>query len=198
MPRLGCERRGRITDDTHYGFEVRNSRLWTESEKLNERFKVTVSPFQDDNWLRQLFAPTFIDWLGESSPGDFSFELAYGSLLCSVEADDPGAGRAGGALGGGRDGGEADPRRVEGVATMQINRTGYWLLAFFGIGGLIFTLLDFFVFPFPILIGPIWLLVVVGLVIYAIRQARRGATSNGCGGRGSGARGRWSRRAAGR
>ena len=89
MPRLGCDRRGRITDDTHYGFEVRSSRLWTESEKLNERFKVTVSPFQDDNRLRQLFIPTFIDWLGEGSPGDFSFELAYGSLLCSVEDDDP-------------------------------------------------------------------------------------------------------------
>ena len=57
---------------------------------------------------------------------------------------------------------------------MQINRTGYLLLAFFGIGGLIFTFLDFFVFPFPILIGPIWLLVVLGLVIYAVRQARRG------------------------
>ena len=89
VPRLQCERRGRITDDTHYGFEVRNSRLWTESERLNERFKVAVSPFQDDNWLRQLFAPTFIDWLAESSPGDFSFELAYGSLLCSVEQDAP-------------------------------------------------------------------------------------------------------------
>lgn len=89
VPRLQCERRGRITDDTHYGFEVRSSRLWTESEKLNERFKVTVSPFQDDNWLRQLFVPTFIDWLGERSPGDFSFELTYGSLLCSVEEDEP-------------------------------------------------------------------------------------------------------------
>jgi hypothetical protein len=89
VPRLVCERRGRITDDTHYGFEVRNSRLWTESAKLNERFKVTVSPFQDDNWLRQLFSPTFIDWLGESAPGDFSFELAYGSLLCSVEEGNP-------------------------------------------------------------------------------------------------------------
>ena len=88
VPRLVCERRGRITDDVHYGFEIRNSRLWTESERLNERFKVTVSPFQDDNWLRQLFAPTFIDWLADQSPGDFSFELAYGSLLCSVEDDD--------------------------------------------------------------------------------------------------------------
>jgi len=87
VPRLQCERHGRITDDTHYGFEIRNSRLWTESEVLNERFKVTVSPFQDENWLRQLFAPTFVDWLGIETPGDFSFELAYGSLLCSVETD---------------------------------------------------------------------------------------------------------------
>jgi hypothetical protein len=91
VPRLFCERRGRITDDTHYGFEVRNSRVWTESEVLNERFEVTVSPFQDENWMRQLLAPTFVDWLADDSPGDFSFELAYGSLLCSVEADDPGA-----------------------------------------------------------------------------------------------------------
>jgi hypothetical protein len=91
VPRLVCERKGRLTDTTHYGFEVRNSRLWTESEVLNERFKVTVSPFQDDNWLRQLFVPTFVDWLGMRTPNDFSFELAYGSLLCSVEEDDPGA-----------------------------------------------------------------------------------------------------------
>ncbi|MDX6582650.1 MAG: hypothetical protein QOI10_1834 [Solirubrobacterales bacterium] len=91
VPRLICERRGRITDDTQYGFEIRNSRLWTESAKLNERFKVTVSPFQDDIWLRRLFIPTFIDWLGERSPGDFSFELTYGSMLCSVEQDDPDA-----------------------------------------------------------------------------------------------------------
>jgi hypothetical protein len=89
VPRLVCERKGRWTDTTHYGFEVRSSRLWTESQALNARFKVAVSPFQDDNWLRQLFVPTFIEWLGESSPGDFSFELAYGSLLCSVEQDDP-------------------------------------------------------------------------------------------------------------
>ena len=57
---------------------------------------------------------------------------------------------------------------------MQINRTGYFLLALFGIGGLIFTVLDFFVFPFPILIGPIWLVVTIGLAIYAIRQRAKG------------------------
>jgi hypothetical protein len=89
VPRLFCNRKGRWTDTTHYGFEIRNSRLWTESEVLNERFKVTVSPFQDDNWLRQLFAPSFVDWVAHSTPEDFSFELAYGSLLCSVEEDEP-------------------------------------------------------------------------------------------------------------
>ena len=57
---------------------------------------------------------------------------------------------------------------------MQINRTGYFLLAFFFIGGLIFTVLEFTVFPFPIFLGPIWVIVSVGLGIYAIRQARRG------------------------
>ena len=88
VPRLACDRRGRITDDVHYGFEIRSSRVWTESEVLNERFKVTVSPFQDENWMRQLFAPTFVAWLAEDSPGDFSFELAYGSLFCSVEDDE--------------------------------------------------------------------------------------------------------------
>jgi hypothetical protein len=92
VPRLLCERHGRWTDTAHYGFEVRNSRLWTESEVLSERYKVTVSPFQDDNWLLQLFAPTFIDWLGHRSPSGFSFELAYGALLCSIEEDEPSAG----------------------------------------------------------------------------------------------------------
>ncbi len=50
-----------------------------------------MSPWQDDNWLRQLFSPTLVDWLADSSPGDFSFELAYGSLFCTVESDEPDA-----------------------------------------------------------------------------------------------------------
>ena len=56
---------------------------------LFDRFEVKVSPFQDDNWLRQLFSPTLVDWLADESPLDFSFELAYGSLFCTIEADDP-------------------------------------------------------------------------------------------------------------
>jgi hypothetical protein len=57
---------------------------------------------------------------------------------------------------------------------MQINRTGYFLLAFFFLGGLAFTIIEFTVLPFPILLGPIWMLTAAGLGVYAIRSARRG------------------------
>jgi hypothetical protein len=89
VPRLSCDRKGRNVTDEHYGFEIRSSRLWTESIRLNDRFEVKCSPFQDDNWLRQLFSPTLVDWLADNSPLDFSFELAYGSLFCTIESDAP-------------------------------------------------------------------------------------------------------------
>lgn len=88
VPRLFCIRRGRRTrDDEFYGFEARESKLWTESTALNERYKVSSSPFQDPNWLRQLFSPAFVDWLASEPPADFSFELAYGALLGSLEGE---------------------------------------------------------------------------------------------------------------
>ncbi len=91
-PRVFCIRRGRSTrDDEFYGFETRHSKLWTESTALNERYEVATSPYQDPIWLRRLFSPSFIDWLRTAEPADFSFELAYGALLGSVEDDDPGA-----------------------------------------------------------------------------------------------------------
>lgn len=91
-PRVFCIRRGRSTrDDEFYGFEARHSKLWTESAALNERYAVSTSPYQDPIWLRRLFTPSFIDWLGTAPPADFSFELAYGVVLGSVEVDDPGA-----------------------------------------------------------------------------------------------------------
>jgi hypothetical protein len=91
-PRVFCIRRGRSTrDDEFYGFEARHSKLWTESTVLNERYEVATTPYQDPNWLRQLFSPGLVDWLATKAPADFSFELAYGALLGSVEADDPSA-----------------------------------------------------------------------------------------------------------
>jgi hypothetical protein len=90
-PRLFCIRQGRSTrDDEFYGFEARHSKLWTESEKLNQRYTVSTGPYQDPNWMRQLFSPALVDYLATKPPADFSFELAYGILLGSVEADDPG------------------------------------------------------------------------------------------------------------
>jgi hypothetical protein len=89
VPRLFCIRLGRWTDHTHYGMEIRESELWTESEKLNSRFKVQAGLFQDPIWMRQLFSPVFIDWLASAEPHDFSFELAYGDLVGSIERDDP-------------------------------------------------------------------------------------------------------------
>jgi len=91
VPRLFCIRKGRSTrDDEFYGFEARHAKLWTESTRLNERFTVTTGPYQDPNWMRQLFSPALVDWLANKPPQDFSFELAYGTLLGSVEEDDPG------------------------------------------------------------------------------------------------------------
>lgn len=92
VPRLFCVRSGRSTrDDEFYGFEARYSKLWTESTALNERYTISTSPYQDPNWMRQLFSPALVDYLASKPPADFSFELAYGALLGSVEADDPGA-----------------------------------------------------------------------------------------------------------
>jgi hypothetical protein len=92
VPRLFCVRKGRRTrDDEFYGFEARYSKLWTESTKLNEHYLISTSPFQDPVWLRQLFSPAFIDYLASEPPADFSFELAYGALVGSVEEDYPDA-----------------------------------------------------------------------------------------------------------
>ena len=54
---------------------------------------------------------------------------------------------------------------------MQINRTGYFLIAFFFLGGLAFTVADFVLLGGMIWIGPIWMVVAAGLGIYAIRQS---------------------------
>jgi hypothetical protein len=92
VPRLLCVRKGRRTrDDEFYGFEARYSKLWTESTKLNEHYVISTSPFQDPIFLRELFSPAFVDYLASEPPADFSFELAYGSLVGSVEEDYPDA-----------------------------------------------------------------------------------------------------------
>jgi len=61
---------------------------------------------------------------------------------------------------------------------MQINRTGYLLLAVFGLGGIAFTVAGFaffwevgFVF---VPLGLIWVAVTAGLIVFALHQRRLG------------------------
>ena len=62
---------------------------------------------------------------------------------------------------------------------MQINRVGWFLLAFFGLGGLAIAIVPFFIpggdaATFVTLpLGGIWALVAFGLLIYAWRSARK-------------------------
>lgn len=64
-----------------------------ESIRFNERYEVVVIRNQDENWLRQLFEPSFIDYLADQAPEGCYFELLQGVLYVrSAEAaDDPGA-----------------------------------------------------------------------------------------------------------
>jgi hypothetical protein len=55
-----------------------------ESEAVNRTWAVQVATDQDEGWLRELFAPTFLDWLGQRSPQDFTFQLIEGNLTCRV------------------------------------------------------------------------------------------------------------------
>ena len=53
-----------------------------ESTELDRRYIVEVAKGQDHAWLRQLFPPTFIDWLASNTPVDFGFRLDGGVFTC--------------------------------------------------------------------------------------------------------------------
>jgi len=53
-----------------------------ESMELDRRYIVEVAQGQDHAWLRQLFPPTFIDWLAANTPVDFGFRLDGGVFTC--------------------------------------------------------------------------------------------------------------------
>jgi hypothetical protein len=59
-------------------------RVTLESEELAERYEIFAGPEQDQVWLRRLFSPSFIVWLGEEAPEKFAFELVAGTLCCYV------------------------------------------------------------------------------------------------------------------
>lgn len=62
------------------GFEKDWTNFEFESIKMSRKFAIQAPPETDENWMRQLFSPTFIDLLAERTPRDFWFELIEGQL----------------------------------------------------------------------------------------------------------------------
>lgn len=63
-------------------FRGSKERVKLESAELDKRYEIFVDEKQDQNWLRQLFAPSFIVWLLQKTPNKFAFELVNGTLCC--------------------------------------------------------------------------------------------------------------------
>ena len=86
VPELYCQRKFglRALEGFEDAFRTKKERVKLESEVLDEKYEIFAGKTQDTNWLRQLFAPTFIVWLTDSAPKKFAFELVEGTLCCYV------------------------------------------------------------------------------------------------------------------
>jgi hypothetical protein len=86
LPELFCQRKFglRALEKLEDAFRRSKQRVEFESEALDERYEIFASAAQDQNWLHQVFSPTFIVWLTDSAPEKFAFELVDGSLCCYV------------------------------------------------------------------------------------------------------------------
>jgi hypothetical protein len=86
VPELYCQRKSglRALEKFEDVFRGSKERVKLESEALDEKYEIFAGKAQDANWLRQLFAPTFIVWLNDSAPRRFAFELVDGTLCCYV------------------------------------------------------------------------------------------------------------------
>ena len=60
-------------------------RVKLESEKLDDEYEIFAGKEQNQNFLRQLFSPTFIVWMTDAAPEKFAFELEAGVLCCNVK-----------------------------------------------------------------------------------------------------------------
>jgi hypothetical protein len=65
-------------------FRKSRQRVRLESEAIDRHYEIFSLKEQDQVWLRRLFSPTFIVWLGEEAPKKFAFELVDGNLCCYV------------------------------------------------------------------------------------------------------------------
>ncbi|HET6997688.1 MAG TPA: hypothetical protein VFI03_03780 [Solirubrobacterales bacterium] len=83
---LYCQRKFglRALEGLEDAFRTKKERVKLESEALDDKYEIFAGKDQDPNWLRQLFAPTFIVWMTDSAPDKFAFELVDGTLCCYV------------------------------------------------------------------------------------------------------------------
>jgi hypothetical protein len=87
VPELLCHRKSgfRALAGLEDAFRKSRQRVRLESEALDENYEIFSLKGQDQVWLRRLFSPTFVVWLGEESPKKFAFELVNGTLCCYVK-----------------------------------------------------------------------------------------------------------------
>ena len=67
----------RFLDSAEDVFRTRE-RITLESEDLDQRAEIFAGRNEDQNWIRQLFAPSFVHWLADEAPDGFAFELVPG------------------------------------------------------------------------------------------------------------------------
>ena len=85
VPELYCRRKSGLRSLEKLEDVFRSTeRVSLESEALAERYEIFAGEEQDQVWLRRLFSPSFVVWLGEEAPEKFAFELVDGTLCCFV------------------------------------------------------------------------------------------------------------------
>lgn len=86
MPVLYANRKSgfRFLEKVEDAFRTKE-RVKLESEKLDTEYEIFSNKDQDQNFLRQLFSPTFIVWMTDAAPEKFAFELEDGVLCCNVK-----------------------------------------------------------------------------------------------------------------
>jgi len=81
---LYCEPRSRARSRSGIQGFRRTNRLQLESVALDRCYEIFFGPGDDENWLHQLYTPTFIVWLAERAPSEFGFQLSNGYLCAFV------------------------------------------------------------------------------------------------------------------
>jgi hypothetical protein len=87
VPELFCQHKFglRALEGLEDAFRRSKQRVRLESAALDQRYEIFSGKDQDQVWLRRLFSPTFVVWLGEEAPDEFAFELVAGYLCCYVK-----------------------------------------------------------------------------------------------------------------